>query len=150
GKGKRSNQPPPAPVVAGGGYPPPGGAPPPYGAPPYGGGGGGYPPQGGGGPYGAAPVLPSDAHALAYAGAPAPPPAIPAWQLAPTPPVPGTPPPSPRGGGGHPLASAGGAPVEVRCPACNMMTLAVSGQASVCFSCGQPLPKDLITSVMSK
>jgi hypothetical protein len=30
-----------------------------------------------------------------------------------------------------------------------MMTPAVAGQASVCFSCGQPLPKDIVTSVMS-
>ena len=44
----------------------------------------------------------------------------------------------------HPLASAGGAPVvQVRCPACNMLTMASPGQASVCFSCGQPLPQGL-------
>lgn len=33
--------------------------------------------------------------------------------------------------------------VQVRCPACNMLTMATPGQPSVCFSCGQPLPKDL-------
>jgi hypothetical protein len=55
------------------------------------------------------------------------------------------PPPAPpdRRGGDYPLAVAGGAPVEVRCPACNMPTLVVPGQASVCFSCGQPLPKEI-------
>jgi hypothetical protein len=130
GKGKRSNQPPPAPVVAGG--PPPygsgGGAPPPYGAPPYG--GGGYPPQGGG--YGALPA--AEAHAFV-----APAPVVASAAYAPPPPQP---PPQP-GGGGYPLASAGGAPVEVRCPACSSSTLVVPGQASVCFSCGQPLPRDL-------
>jgi hypothetical protein len=31
----------------------------------------------------------------------------------------------------------------VRCPACSMLTMATPGQASVCFSCGQPLPRDL-------
>jgi hypothetical protein len=30
-----------------------------------------------------------------------------------------------------------------------MTTPVVAGQASVCFSCGQPLPKDIATSVMS-
>lgn len=163
GKGKR-NQPPPAPVVAGGpppygggGAPPYGGGAPPYGGgqpPPYGGGGGGYPPPGG---YGsapqdhapqayAAPVVPYAApqFSVAQPGAPnegaAPPP-----RLQPPPPQP---PPEP-GGGGHPLALAGGAPVEVRCPACSMTTLAMPGQASVCFACGQPLPKDIATSVMA-
>jgi len=132
GKGKRSNQPPPAPVVAGGGgVPPYGGGGYGGGAPPYGGGGGGYPPPPGGG-YGAAPVP--------FAASP------------PTPPGPPPPPPAPppeRRGGDHPLAGAGGAPVEVRCPACNMPTLVVPGQPSVCFSCGQPLPKEIGTSVMS-
>jgi hypothetical protein len=152
GKGKRSNQPPPAPVVAGGGgYGAPpygGGQAPPYGggqAPPYGGGGGGYPGQGGG--YGAASF---GEPALAYA-APAPAPYV-APPPAPEPPPPlqqHSPPLEPRGGG-YPLASAGGAPIEVRCPACNMSTLAMPGQASVCFSCGQPLPKDIATSVMAQ
>jgi len=39
--------------------------------------------------------------------------------------------------------------MEVRCPACSMTTPAMPGQASVCFSCGQPLPKDIATSVMA-
>jgi len=33
--------------------------------------------------------------------------------------------------------------VQVRCPACSMMTMATPGQPSVCFSCGQPLPADI-------
>jgi hypothetical protein len=37
---------------------------------------------------------------------------------------------------------AGGV-VQLRCPACGMMTMATPGQASVCFSCGQPLPADV-------
>ena len=133
GKNKRGGgggHPPPQPVVAGnpyGGNPyggGGGGAPPPYG----GGGGGGYPPQGGGGGYGA--QAPNNAQAQAWSP-----------QAPPTPPRPE--------GGGYPLASAGGAPIEVRCPACHNATLAVPGQASVCFSCGQPLPPDIATSVMA-
>ncbi len=133
GKGKRSNQPPPAPVVAGGG------------APPY---QGGY---GGGGGYGAAAL--NDPAAFTpppanFAAAPvfAPPPMMAPMMapvMAPIIAVAPQPPPD-RGGGAHPLASAGGAPViQVRCPACNMLTMATPGQASVCFSCGQPLPRDL-------
>ncbi len=146
GKGKRSGSPPPQPIVAGG--------PPPYGSPPYGGGGGyggggappygggGYPPAaGGGGGYGAAP---QDAAPQAYA---APPPFVPA--PAPPPLQVASPPQPESGGGGYPLASAGGAPVEVRCPACSMTTLAMPGQASVCFSCGQPLPKDIATAAVA-
>ena len=30
-----------------------------------------------------------------------------------------------------------------------MTTLAMPGQASVCFSCGQPLPKDIATSAFA-
>jgi hypothetical protein len=37
-------------------------------------------------------------------------------------------------------ASLGGAVVQVRCPSCQMTTMATPGQPSVCFSCGQPLP----------
>ena len=129
GKGKRSNQPPPAPIIAGGG------------GPPYGGGGGNYPPAGGG--YGAAPENIAPQAYVAPAAAPAAPPVLAA----------GPPPPEPRpaepGGGGYPLASAGGAPIEVRCPACSMTTLAMPGQASVCFSCGQPLPKDIATAALA-
>jgi hypothetical protein len=147
GKGKRSNNPPPAPVVAGGG----GG-----GGPPYQGGGyqqppgGGYgPPGGGGGGYGAAAVHDAPAPAAfappaAPVPAPAPPPvyAAPAPVPAYVPPV--APPPPDPGGGGYPLASAGGAPVvQVRCPACHTLTMATKGQASICFSCGQPLPQGL-------
>jgi hypothetical protein len=152
GKGKRSNQPPPAPIVAGGAppYGGGGGAPPPYGPPPYGGGGGGYPPQGGGG-YGSAPIEQPGAYMAPPNMTPVAPAPYPAMGAPPMPPPPPPPqvPPQPLGGGGHPLASAGGAPVEVRCPACNMMTPALTGQASVCFSCGQPLPKDIATSVMA-
>jgi hypothetical protein len=36
--------------------------------------------------------------------------------------------------------SAGGPVVQVRCPSCQMITMATPGQPSVCFSCGQPLP----------
>jgi hypothetical protein len=128
GKGKRSNNPPPAPVVAGGG------------APPYQ--GGGYQPPGGGG-YGAS--------ALAPASPIMAPPAVvaaPAQHPHPVAFAPRTPPPQPPpdrpGGGAHPLASAGGAPVvQVRCPACHMLTMATTGQSSICFSCGQPLPHGL-------
>ena len=130
GKGRRNN-PPPAPVVAGGG--------------------GGYqqqPPGGGG--YGAS-ALREDPAPAAFAPNPAaftPPVPAPAYVVppayaAPAPLPPGPPPPDP-GGGAHPLASAGGAPVfQVRCPACHMLTMASHGQASICFSCGQPLPSGL-------
>lgn len=133
GKGKSRGNPPPAPVVAGGhgghggggGY---GGGAPPYGGGPPGGYGGG-----GGGGYGASAPEPQP-QPQAYIA----PPPQPAYV-----PPPAPPPPDPRGGG-HPLASAGGAPgvIQVRCPACNMLTMATPGQASVCFSCGQPLPRD--------
>jgi hypothetical protein len=147
GKGKRSNNPPPAPIVAGGG-----------GAPPYQGGYGG----GGGGGYGASALQPEAAVApVAFASAlepapvyvaPAPPAPVyvaPAPHVyvappAPLPPPAAAPPPPEPGGGGYPLASAGGAPVvQVRCPACQMLTMASPGQASVCFACGQPLPHGL-------
>jgi hypothetical protein len=36
--------------------------------------------------------------------------------------------------------------MEVRCPACGMATMVMPGQHSVCFSCGQPLPKDIGTA----
>jgi hypothetical protein len=44
-----------------------------------------------------------------------------------------------------PAPEIGAAPavVQVRCPACSMMTMATPGQPSVCFSCGQPLPADI-------
>jgi hypothetical protein len=132
GRGKRSNNnPPPAPVVAGGG------------APPYQ--GGGYQPPGGGGGYGASAVAaPAPVVAAPVVAAPAPAPAYvaPAY-VAPAAYPPAPPPPEP-GGGALPLASAGGAPVvQVRCPACHSLTMATPGQASICFSCGQPLPHGL-------
>ena len=126
GKGKRSNNPPPAPIVAGGG--------------------GGYQQPPGGGGYGAS-ALREDPAPGAFAPNPAaftPAPAYvaPAY-VAPVPVPPAQPPPDP-GGGAHPLASAGGAPVfQVRCPACQMLTMASPGQPSICFSCGQPLPSGL-------
>ena len=126
GKGKRSNNPPPAPIVAGGG--------------------GGYQQPPGGGGYGAS-ALREDPAPAAFAPNPAaftPAPAYvaPAY-VAPVPVPPAQPPPDP-GGGAHPLASAGGAPVfQVRCPACQMLTMASPGQPSICFSCGQPLPSGL-------
>ena len=57
------------------------------------------------------------------------------------------------GGGGAPMAFDATAPanmgapaavVQVRCPACSMMTMATPGQAAVCFSCGQPLPASAV------
>jgi len=125
GKGKRSNNPPPAPVVAGGGYQPPGG-----------------------GGYGASALAPVAAAPVAAAPVYVAPPvydAPAAFIPAPAPPAPPPqPPPEWPGGGAHPLASAGGAPVvQVRCPACHMLTMATPGQSSICFSCGQPLPQGL-------
>lgn len=153
GKRKRSQQPPPAPVVAGGyGSPPYGGGGPPYGGgyppgggyqPGGGGGGGGYPPAGGG--YGATPAA-GPAQSPVADVAPGGAPFAPLSMEAAAPPAPAW---SPPGGGGYPLALAGGAPVEVRCPACGSTTLAVPGQASVCFSCGQPLPEDIASASLS-
>jgi hypothetical protein len=31
----------------------------------------------------------------------------------------------------------------VRCPACSSVTMTTPGQLAVCFSCGQPLPRDI-------
>jgi hypothetical protein len=141
GKGKTGRNPPPAPVVAGGHGPHGGGG---YGGAPGGPGGyGGGPPPGGyggGGGYGASAPEPQP---QAYvAPVPQPAPYVPPYVAPPPQPAP-APPPDPRGGG-HPLASAGGAPgvVQVRCPACNSLTMATPGQFAVCFSCGQPLPRD--------
>lgn len=149
GKGKKGGAPPPAPIVAGGpppGYGPPGGGPPGYGGPPPGYGppgggppGGGY---GGGGGYGAAPMEPAPVAVANPYVAPAPlspphaPPLEPPMALSPK-------------GGGYPLAVAGSAPIEVRCPACGMATMVMPGQHSVCFSCGQPLPKDIGTAAFA-
>ena len=46
--------------------------------------------------------------------------------------------------GGQAAAMSPGAIVQVRCPSCNMLTMATPGQPSVCFSCGQPLPAGLL------
>jgi hypothetical protein len=147
GKGKSRGNPPPAPIVAGGG--PPGGYGGAPGAPPYGGPPGGYgggPPGGyggGGGGYGASALEPQPQPQPQVYVAPAPQPYVPPVVAQPPQP-PQQAPPDP-GGGGYPLASAGGAPgvVQVRCPACNSFTMATPGQFSVCFSCGQPLPRDV-------
>ncbi len=116
GGGKKGRAgPPPAPVVAGG---------PPYGA---GGGGGGY-----GSPPG---NMMSSPHAGMQAGpiaaAQGPPP-----QVYGAPPV-GTPITGSGGGGGAPQV------IQVKCPTCQMPTMATLGQSSVCFSCGQPLPASI-------
>jgi hypothetical protein len=124
GSKQKRGQPPPAPIVAGGGgapggggYGPPGGG---YGQPPQGG-GYGQPPQGGG--YGGPPQG-------GYGATPATGPGV------------GGPPQAqaqaPAGYGAPPAAPP--AVVQVRCPACQMMTMATPGQPSVCFACGQPLP----------
>lgn len=118
GRGKKSRGAPPAPVVAGGGggYGAPGGQPqgPPAGG--YGGGGGGY---GAAPPQQQQPPPQQNAPYVAPAYAPAPV----AYGSAGV-----TPPP---------------AVVQVRCPACQAMTMATPGQPSVCFSCGQPLPANI-------
>jgi hypothetical protein len=160
GGGRKRGHAPPAPVVAGGqppygpphggyggpphggyggpqggggyGGPPPGGG---YGGPHHGGGGYGGPPPGGG--YGAAP---SPEHASAQPATPfqAPHPAslrldVAAGVVA-----------APRiDAMREPHVAADGGVVQVRCPACGMMTMATPGQPSVCFSCGQPLAADL-------
>jgi hypothetical protein len=118
GGGRKQSGNAPAPVIAGNpGYPPPGGG---YGAPPGGGGYGGAPPPGGG--YGGPPQ-----GGGGYGAAPA------AGAMAPV---------------VQPQASAvvagvsGAAVVQVVCPSCQQMTMATPGQASVCFSCGQPLPAE--------
>lgn len=58
----------------------------------------------------------------------------------------GAPPPGGYGGGANfqsPGAPPGGI-VQVQCPSCKNMTMATVGQASVCFSCGQPLPAHVV------
>jgi hypothetical protein len=115
------------PLVAGG--PPPGyGAPGPggYGAPP----GGGYSPSGG---YGGPP--PAAAGGLGGAGGGGPIGGM------------GGPPPG-QGYAPQPAAAAAPSPIggeafQVRCPSCQMSTMATPGQLSVCFSCGQPLPANI-------
>jgi hypothetical protein len=103
------------------------GSPPGYGAPPpggYGSPGGGYSPQAG---Y-AAPI---PDRGLAAGGMGGPPPGQGY-----------APPPGGVGGGVGPPA-LGASVVQVRCPSCQMTTMATVGQPSVCFACGQPLPANL-------
>ena len=114
GGGRKGSGNAPSPVVAGNpGYSPPGGG---YGGPPQGGGYGGAPPPGGG--YGGPPQ-----GGGGYGAAPA------ASALAPA--------ASPA-----PVAASAASVVQVVCPSCQQLTMATPGQASVCFSCGQPLPAE--------
>lgn len=69
------------------------------------------------------------------AGAPAP--YSPAYTPGYTPPPPAYAPPAPVVSKGRTEAVA--VVGEVMCPSCHMPTMATSGTASVCFSCGQPL-----------
>ena len=77
-------------------------------------------------------------------GAQAPPTPSPA--LGPDPRFAGAGAPDPRfaAGAPEPISTSAPAPVQVRCPACGMNTMASPGQPSVCFSCGQPLPPDVV------
>jgi hypothetical protein len=150
GSKKRGGGAPPGPPPNPGGY----GQPPGYGAPPY-----GAPPGPPGGGYGAQPMSMADplaataaaqpgmaygaAPAMAYAApvAPAPQPMF-APAAVPVAPAMASPAPSAQPA---PASAAASPPpvVQVRCPACGMNTMATPGQASVCFSCGQPLPAEL-------
>jgi hypothetical protein len=146
-KKSRGGAPPAAPIVAGGygGAPPAGGG---YGAPPAGGGygapppGGGYggPPQGGGGQF--APVQQQQAQnqmqpqqqQMPQIQAPI---AAPVFVQAAAPQPVAT----------SPLAQSASKSewpvVQVECPSCHSMTMATSGQAGICFSCGMPLPANI-------
>jgi hypothetical protein len=118
-----------------GGSPPGGyGGPPGYGAPPQGAGYGTPPPPGGGG-YGMMPPAPPSPLSPAQNAMGPPPAAAPFMGAA----------PQPAAMPSYAAASASSppAPVQVRCPACGMNTMATPGQPSVCFSCGQPLPADM-------
>lgn len=131
---KRGGAPPaggPGPGAPPGGY----GGPPGYGAPPQGPGYGAPPPPGGGG-YGMMPPAPPSPLSPAQ-NAMGPPPGAPLMPAAAAPPPPAA---VPYSGS---AASTAPAPVQVRCPACGMNTMATPGQPSVCFSCGQPLPADM-------
>jgi hypothetical protein len=155
-----------------GGYPPPGG-PGGYGGPGVGGGGmgggvggGGMGGGVGGGGMGGGGMggPPPGGFAGQVAGQSRPPPAVqPANMVgyAPSPGAPGGPGGVPMGGVGAPAFApgiAGGGPVgppigpvsagvvQVRCPSCQMTTMATPGQSSVCFSCGQPLPPSVTGS----
>jgi FHA domain len=129
------------------GAPPGYGGPPGYGAPPQGPGYGQPPPPGGGG-YGMMPPAPPSPLSPAQNAMGPPPQAGPFMGAAPPPPqaapfmgaAPPPPQPQPYSAGS---ASGLPAPVQVRCPACGMNTMATPGQPSVCFSCGQPLPAEM-------
>ena len=120
---KRSPAAAPAPLVGGMGPPGYGGAPPGYGAPP----GGGYGGPGMGGGMGGPPP---------GGGMGGPPPGGGGYGMAPA----DGPGPGLGGGALGNAASGEGGVAQVRCPYCQMMTMATPGQPSVCFSCGQPLP----------
>jgi hypothetical protein len=106
-----------------GGYggPPPGGVPPGMAGPPPGVGGMGGPPPGG------------QAFGTAALRAGSPVPAAPA----------GVPFASPLAAPSVGSPGSLGQVVQVRCPSCQMTTMATPGQPSVCFSCGQPLPSGI-------
>jgi hypothetical protein len=137
GGNKRRPPPPPQPM---GGQPPYGGG---YGAPPGGGYGGPQPPGYGmmGGPIGGIPPAESNLTPQPSPGAGAAP-AL-ANQAAPNVSAPAGRAASYGSAGASAYGSApppGGSVVQVKCPSCGMNTMATVGQASVCFSCGQPLP----------
>jgi hypothetical protein len=156
GGGKKRAQAAPMPVVAGGmppGYGPPGGG---YGPPQQGGGGYGPPPGGyGGPPMGGAPGggMGGPPPGQGYSGQgpgqvagtsgppPAPQGASPAYSPAagPAPIIQAAGAYAP-GAAGPPVGPVSAGVVQVRCPSCQMTTMATPGQPSVCFSCGQPLP----------
>jgi hypothetical protein len=142
GNKRRGGGAPPAPV--GPGYGPPPGGGPPYGAPPPGG-------------YGMQGLQPEPAVAGAVATGPVTPLGagfgMPPQQPMPQPQplfamgaqAPPTPSPAPAPAlAPEPISTSAPAPVQVRCPACGMNTMASPGQQSVCFSCGQPLPADMV------
>jgi hypothetical protein len=93
-------------------------------------------------------LTPEPAYAMAGVApmaAPAPmapmaPPPQPMFAASAQPPVPSTPLSAPKDASPSNLPPA---VVQVRCPACQMNTMATVGQPSVCFSCGQPLPAEM-------
>jgi hypothetical protein len=120
GGGKKGRAgPPPAPVIAGG--------------PPYPGGGYGGPPQNMQGMQGGLQAAAQTAGTpLGPVAAAQGPPAA-AYGAPPVhAPITGS-----GGGGGAPQV------IQVKCPNCQMPTMATQGQSSVCFSCGQPLPASI-------
>jgi hypothetical protein len=111
---RRGGAPPPAPIVAGGGTPPYGGPPPPAN-------------------YSATPLQAAQAAGPVVIA----PSAAPGLVSAPVSPFGAT----EKAGM---MNGAGASVVQVRCPACNMITMATPGQPAVCFSCGQPLPASAV------